>query len=116
MKTRFGIEDVCIVADRGMMKVDTLKTLDERGIYYILGTRMRSQNEVRHEVLSRAGRYKKVHREPSKGKTPSPLEVKSRKCGSKVVAMSCVITRKRKNGNGLIAARSSMNWKPNSLL
>ncbi len=76
MKKRFGIEDVCIVADRGMMKVATLKELDERGIYYILGTRMRSQNEVRHEVLSRAGRFKKVHREPSKGKTPSPLEVK----------------------------------------
>jgi len=37
---------------------------------------MRSQNEVRHEVLSRAGRFKNVHREPSKGKTPSPLEVK----------------------------------------
>jgi len=37
---------------------------------------MRSQNEVRHDVLSRAGRYKKVHREASESKAPSPLEVK----------------------------------------
>ncbi len=76
MKQRFGIEEVCIVADRGMMKAAAVKELEKLGICYILGARMRNQKEVRDDVLSRAGRYKKVHREPSKGKTPSPLEVK----------------------------------------
>jgi hypothetical protein len=76
LKHRFGIRDVCIVADRGMIKAATLKALEERGIRYILGTRMRSQNEVRHEVLSRAGRYRNVEQKTAKGKKPSPLEVK----------------------------------------
>ena len=76
LRKRFGIENICVVADRGMIKSATLKKLDEQGISYILGARMRSQNEVRHDVLSRAGRYKKVHRDASEGKAPSPLEVK----------------------------------------
>jgi transposase len=76
LRKRFGIENICVVADRGMIKAATLKKLDEQGISYILGARMRSQNEVRHDVLSRAGRYKKVHHEASEGKAPSPLEVK----------------------------------------
>lgn len=76
LKKRFGIENVCIVADRGMIKASTLESLDEQGISYILGARMRSQNEVRDEVLSRAGRYKTVPRKPARGKKLSPLEVK----------------------------------------
>lgn len=76
LKRRFGIKNVCIVADRGMVKASALEKMDKEGISYILGTRMRSQNEVRHDVLSRTGRYKKVHRKPSQGKTPAPLEVK----------------------------------------
>ena len=76
LKHRFGIGDVCIVADRGMIKAETLRILDKRGIRYIFGTRMRSQNEVRHDVLSRAGRYQKIEQKAAKGKKPSPLEVK----------------------------------------
>lgn len=76
LKQRFGISDVCIVADRGMIKAATLKALEKRDVFYILGTRMRSQNEVRLDVLSRAGRYQKVEQEVAHGKQPSPLEVK----------------------------------------
>jgi transposase len=76
LKKRFGIENVCIVADRGMIKAATLEALEKLGLFYILGTRMRSQNEVRNEVLSRAGRYKIVHDESARDKAPSPLEVK----------------------------------------
>src|SRR5512142_1408002 len=49
---------------------------DERGWQYILGARMRSQNEVKDEVLSRAGRYRVVHPKRVKSDDPSPLKVK----------------------------------------
>jgi transposase len=63
----------CLVADRGMISDETVKTLDERDIPYILGSRMRKTREVREEVLVRPGRYEEVHR-GTKG--PSPLKVK----------------------------------------
>jgi hypothetical protein len=37
---------------------------------------MRSQNEVKDEVLSRAGRYRVVHPKRPESKAPSPLDVK----------------------------------------
>ncbi|MCG8461473.1 MAG: IS1634 family transposase, partial [Holophagales bacterium] len=76
LRERFGISDICIVADRGMIQEKTLQALEKRGIRYILGTKMRLQNEVRHEVLSRPGRYRVVEQERAGGKKPSPLEVK----------------------------------------
>ncbi|MDP2954763.1 MAG: transposase, partial [Chloroflexota bacterium] len=44
----------------GMISKDTIKGLEERGLEYILGARMRRQREVREAVLSRAGRYQEV--------------------------------------------------------
>src|SRR5512144_2793936 len=78
LRSRFGIGRVCIVADRGMISRETLAALEqpERGWQYILGARMRSQNEVRDEVLSRAGRYRVVHPPRIKSGDPSPLKVK----------------------------------------
>jgi hypothetical protein len=49
---------------------------DERTWQYILGGRMRSQNEVKDEVLSRAGRYRVVHPQRARSDDPSPLKVK----------------------------------------
>jgi len=48
----------------------------ERRWQYILGARMRSQKEVRQEVLSRGGRFREVHPARAKRKDPSPLKVK----------------------------------------
>ncbi len=78
LQQRFGIQRVCIVADRGMMSQETVTELEkpERGWQYILGARMRSQNEVKDEVLSRAGRYQVVHPKGPHRKDPSPLKVK----------------------------------------
>lgn len=78
MKTRFGIMDICIVADRGMISKETIKILesDELRLFYILGARMHKQNEVKDEVLSRAGRYQEVRPEGRNTKAPSPLKVK----------------------------------------
>jgi hypothetical protein len=79
LRSRFGVRRVCVVADRGMISRETIEALerDERGWRYILGARMRSQNEVKDEVLSRAGRYRVVHPRRVQSDDPSPLKVKA---------------------------------------
>ena len=78
LRSRFGVRRICIVADRGMISQETIEALEqpERGWQYILGARMRSQNEVKDEVLSRAGRYRVVHPQRVESDDPSPLKVK----------------------------------------
>lgn len=78
LRSRFGVGKVCVVADRGMISRETVEALeaDERGWQSILGARMRSQNEVKDEVLSRAGRYRVVHPKRAESDDPSPLKVK----------------------------------------
>lgn len=76
MRKRFGINDVCIVADRGMISNDVVEELDEKKIPYILGTRMRLVKNIRIEVLSRGGRYHDVYQEGISSDDPSPLKVK----------------------------------------
>jgi transposase len=78
LKSRFGVQKVCIVADRGMISQETIAALEQpgRGWQYILGARMRSQKEVKEDVLARAGRYRVVHPPRIKSDDPSPLKVK----------------------------------------
>ncbi len=78
LRARFGVTKVCIVADRGMISKETIEDLEkeERGWKYILGARMRSQNEIKDDVLARAGRYRVVHPERQTSDDPSPLKVK----------------------------------------
>lgn len=76
MRKRFSIGRVCVVADRGMISAETIEALERRKWLYILGARMRKQQEVRNEVLWRGGRYRVVHPPRKKSKDPSPLEVK----------------------------------------
>jgi len=78
LQSRFGIRRICIVADRGMISKNTIEELESprRRWQYILGARMRSQKEVRQEVLSRGGRFREVHWPRVKRKDPSPLKVK----------------------------------------
>jgi hypothetical protein len=78
LRNRFGVRRVCIVADRGMISRETVEALEqpERGWSYILGARMRAQDEVREDVLSRAGRYRVVHPPRVQSDDPAPLKVK----------------------------------------
>jgi transposase len=76
LESRFKIERVCVVADRGMISKSTRKELAGMGWKYILGVRMRKENEVRKEVLSRGGRYEEVYPLSDNPKDPSPLKVK----------------------------------------
>lgn len=91
----FGIRDVCIVADRGMISqkmIDFLES-DESTFSYILGVRLRKVKEVREEVLSRGGRYSEVEPE---GTDHSPLKVKEVKhnCRRYVVCLNEAQARK----------------------
>lgn len=75
-RKRFGIRNICVVADRGMVSHENLESLKEKGISYILGARMRLVKEIRMDVLSRAGRYRELYPENSDRTKPSPLKVK----------------------------------------
>jgi len=60
LKKRFGVKDIIIVADRGMVGADNMKKLTEMGFSYILGVKMRLQKRAMAGVLSRAGRFREV--------------------------------------------------------
>jgi transposase len=60
LSSRFSVDRVCLVADRGMISKSTITDLEAENWPYILGARMRNQKEVREDVLSRAGRYQVV--------------------------------------------------------
>ncbi len=51
-RERFGLREVCFVADRGMVSDAVIRGLEERGLGYILGMRLRGAKEVRDVVLS----------------------------------------------------------------
>ncbi len=83
LRSQFAVGRVCIVADRGMISKETMRQIEERQWEYILGVRMRSSNEARYEVLSRAGRYEEVHPKSADRKDPAPLKVKEVWVGAK---------------------------------
>ena len=77
LRREFSVNEVCVVADRGMVSKETVARLEScAGMRYILGARMRSTSEVTEEVLGRPGRYQEVHRRSAHERAPSPLKVK----------------------------------------
>jgi transposase len=76
LKKRFGITQLCIVADRGMVSNEVLEWLESEDWLYILGMRMKNLKEVRDAVLSRSGRYKNVE-EKNDGNRDPKVEAKS---------------------------------------
>jgi hypothetical protein len=78
IRKRFQVARFCLVADRGMISKETMKTLDdpETGLPYILGVRMRKVKEVREEVLADTQEFQEVRPEGKSSKDPSPLQVK----------------------------------------
>jgi hypothetical protein len=76
---RFGIGQVCVVADRGMISRETVTTLEDdpkQQLSYILGARLRNDGDVRDTVLSWGGSYHQVHGPRQHSKDPAPLRVK----------------------------------------
>jgi len=72
----FKVNEVCIVADRGMISAAAIGEIKQRGWKYILGVRMRRFKEANEEVLARAGRYEEVYPKSDEPKAPAPLKVK----------------------------------------
>lgn len=60
LRDRFGVRDIVMVADRGMVSKETVEELERLGVGYIFGVKMRKEKEAIGEVLSRAGRYREV--------------------------------------------------------
>jgi hypothetical protein len=78
IRKRFQVARFCLVADRGMISKETVKTLDDpkTGLPYILGVRMRQAKEVREQVLANTREFQEVRPEGKSSKDPSPLQVK----------------------------------------
>lgn len=91
---RFHVGRFCIVADRGMISKATLQNWKPHGseLDYILGARMRKENEIKDQVLSHPGRYKEVCPEGRTSLAPSPLQVKEVRIGNRRYIV-CLNTR-----------------------
>jgi transposase len=78
MKKRFGVREICILADRGMICKETIRELEEADppVRYILGARMRRQKEVSEKVLKRRGTWREIHPQRTCSKDPAPLSVR----------------------------------------
>ena len=85
LKSRFGIESVCIVADRGMISQDTIKELegDQLNLNYILGVRMRKDKDLRDESFEIDESFIEVTPPRRSSKDPSPLRVSERTINNK---------------------------------
>jgi len=75
LKNRFGIERMCVVADRGMISRKTIAELEGSGIHYILGVRMRRNADLQPQLLDDGG-YEEIVGQRKTRKDPSPLKVK----------------------------------------
>jgi transposase len=81
LKKRFGINNVCIVADRGMVSATTIADLEKMNWNYILGVRMRNHKELQGIDLSNAADFDVVRPKGSKRSDPTPLEVRELRIG-----------------------------------
>lgn len=59
LQKRFHIDRVVLVADRGMVSKKLIQEIEQAGLSYIIGVRMRKIKAMA-DVLSRAGRYQEV--------------------------------------------------------
>jgi len=76
LKQTFHVDEVCIVADRGMISAQTIEDLEARGWTYILGVRMRSSKEAQEIAATEEGHYRTVFPRRRTSHDPAPLRVK----------------------------------------
>jgi hypothetical protein len=78
MRRRFGLQQITVVADRGMVSQATLAAFEasQPPVGYIVGVRMRRQKEVSTEVLGHRGRWFESVPERQNPKDPAPLKLK----------------------------------------
>jgi hypothetical protein len=78
MRQRFGLREITVVADRGMVSQATLDAFEQSDppVRYIVGVRMRRQKEVSLSVLRSRGPWFESVPERRKAKDPAPLKIK----------------------------------------
>jgi Transposase DDE domain len=78
MRRRFGLRQLTVVADRGMVSQATLEAFEghQPPVGYIVGVRMRRQTEVNTDVLGHRGRWFESVPERTNPKDPAPLKLK----------------------------------------
>lgn len=78
LKGRFGVGQMCIVADRGMISKKTIEALQakRRDTRYILGARLRAVKEIREQVMTDSSPFTEVYGPKEHSDDPSPLKVK----------------------------------------
>ena len=76
LKQTFHVDEVCVVADRGMISAQTIDQLEARGLTYILGVRMRSSKEAKAIAATDEGHYHTVFSRRRTSHDPAPLRVK----------------------------------------
>jgi transposase len=76
LRDRFGIQNICIVADRGMISAKTIEELERMKWSYILGVRMRVVKGIRQNVLTDWQYFRQVYPERTNSTDPAPLKVK----------------------------------------
>jgi hypothetical protein len=83
LRSRFALEELCIVADRGMISRETVAALEDEDTrcHYILGARMRKVKEVRDVVLADPAPFEPVHPPRTRSGDPEPLQVKEVRVG-----------------------------------
>ena len=75
LRERFGVREVCLVADAGMLSRKAVAAVERRGWQYILGAGLRTTVEVREVVLENPDRFQRIQL-PRKRREPLTLEVK----------------------------------------
>lgn len=76
LESRFGITDICVVADRGMISKKNLEEMEKMGWRYIVGARHRSSKEIRERVMTNQTPFFAVSMERAGKKDPLVLGVK----------------------------------------
>ena len=110
LRTRFGIDRVCVVADRGMISAATIAELEERGLEYVLGVRERTDTLVRQVVLEDSQPFTPLCVEVPAARTPSFGSRRSKPRGD---ATSFAAMRPRQRKMRLTAAPLSLRWSVN---
>ncbi len=83
LRSRFALEELCVVADRGMISRATMAALEgeDTRCHYILGARMRKVKEVREVVLADPAPFEAVRGPRTRSEDPAPLQVKEVRVG-----------------------------------
>ena len=101
MRRRFRIREVCVVADRGMISDDTITELEsaQPPVRYILGVRMRRQNEVSEAILRHRGAWEEIQPERKRAKDPQPLKLKDLEIGTRRYVVCLNEEQRRKDAH-----------------